>query len=259
MIQVGSEMLDYLPLWTFLLLLTRFSGLLLVLPGVGTDYVSPPFRFYTAIAIAFVISLTGVQAVEAKHTAEAILMLSSEFLLGFAIGAVPSFILGGLAVGGTLVSGAIGLGQANMIDRSLGVPVALISKIQVLVATVVFLTLDGHHMILRAASGIPGELGLGMLQNAPETAQVFQECLVNSFHLAVMVSAPILVTTLITQFILGLITKFIPQVNIFIVSLPLGLLVGFYIMEYSLAGLINEVVREFGAMDEYLIRLMPLQ
>ncbi len=256
MIQLGSEFIDTAPLWAFILLFSRFTGLFFALPGIGTEAVPPPFRFYAAVIMSFVVSLTGVKAPEAKGALEQMLMVFSELSLGFALGLIPTFILGGLAVAGQVISGAIGLGQANMIDRSLGVNVALLAKLKMSIATVVFLMLDGHHLLIRVAAGVPGELGLGLMRNYADAAQLFTEQLIQSFELAAMVSAPILVTTLITQFIFGLLTKFVPQVNIFIVSLPLGLLIGFFIIAHGLAGFVNLVIRHFAGMEESILRLM---
>ena len=257
MVQLGSEILDLNPIWVWVLLGARFSGVFLALPGVGTQEVGPAFRMWAALTIAFAISMTGVTAPEAAHYGEMILMLGSEFSLGYLLGSIPGFIMGGLAVAGQVIAGAIGLGQANMLDPSLGGSVSVIARVNVMVATVVFLYIDGHHVILRAASGVPGELGLGLWTADIDTAALLKDQLVNSFELAVRVSAPVLVTTLVTQFVLGLITKFVPQVNIFIISLPLSVFVGLYLMAYTYDGVAKHTANEFAKIEEVTGELYP--
>lgn len=257
MVQLGSEIIDISPLWTFFLLASRFGGVFLVLPGIGSNRVSPQFRFAATAMCSIVILISGAKAPQPAHTAEMVLMLGSEFVLGYALGMIPAMVLGGLAVAGQVISGAIGLGQANMIDRSLGGNVAVLAQVKMLVATTVFLLIDGHHVILRAASGTPGEIGLGIFRPNMETAQVIGERLIAAFDLAVIVSGPVLITTLVTQFVLGLITKFVPQVNIFIISLPLSLMVGLYIMEFSFPGLVNHTVKEYAQIQEVIGQIFP--
>ena len=120
MLQVGSQLFDVMPLWTFSLLLMRFTGLMLGLPGLGTNQVAVPFRFAAAAVLSVAVLLSGVRASEPAHMAELVMMMMSELTLGYAFGFIPSFVLAGLAVAGQTISGAIGLGQANMMDRSLG-------------------------------------------------------------------------------------------------------------------------------------------
>lgn len=257
MVQFGSEILDLNPVLVWILLMSRFGGVFLSLPGVGTEEISPTFRLWAGITISIALTFTGVTAPEPAHAGELMLMIAAEFSLGYLLGSIPAYIMGGLAVSGQVVAGAIGLGQANMIDRSLGGSVSVLARLNILVATVVFLMIDGHHIILRAAAGTPGELGLGLWRSDIETARILQDQLVTSFELALRVSAPILVTTLITQFVLGLITKFIPQVNIFIISLPLSVMVGLYLMAYTFDGLAKFTVIEFAKIEEVTGQIYP--
>ncbi|MCB0324001.1 MAG: flagellar biosynthetic protein FliR [Bdellovibrionales bacterium] len=257
MVQLGSDLVDLTPLLAWVLLLCRFSGIFFAIPGIGTEEVPPTFRLFGAVSISAALMFTGATAPQPAHLGELLLMIGSELTLGYLIGSMPAFVLGGLAVAGQVIAGAIGLGQANMIDRSLGANVSVLARLDMMVATAVFLAIDGHHAILRSACGVPGELGLGLWRADAGTAQLLTSQLVSSFELALRVSAPILVTTLVTQFVLGLITKFVPQVNIFIISLPLSVIVGLYLMAYTFDGVARHTMHEFEQTEELVGRLYP--
>lgn len=252
MLQLGSDIIDFSTVWVFLLLLARFAGVLLSLPGIGTEQLSDDIRLYAALVLALAFTCTGMTAPEAKNTPELVVMFASEFGYGWLLGAIPSFVLAGVGVAGQVISGSIGLGQANMMDKSLGASVSILSKIQISVATLVFLFMDGHQVILRAAGGEPGTIALAVFRPDANMAQILIERLATSFDLAVVVSAPVLVTTLVTQFILGLITKFVPTVNIFIISLPLSILVGLYVVEFTYPGMVQHLLAEFTKTEEIL-------
>lgn len=247
---LGSDLIDFSPIWTWLLLTTRFAGILLVLPGIGTERIPMTMHFYAASVLAVALTISGIRAPEAASVGELVTMFGSELVLGYAMGLIPAIVLSGLSVAGQVISGAIGLGQANMIDRSLGGSVSIISQVQVLLATVIFLFLDGHHAVLRVAGGAVGELGIGLFRPDQHTAEILLQRLIDSFELAVLVAAPVLATSLLTQFVLGLVTKFVPQVNIFIISLPLGVLIGFFVIEATIPGLVNHVIAEFVKTEE---------
>lgn len=257
MLQLGSSQIDFSALWTFTLLLCRFSGVFLALPGIGTNTIPNQFRFVAVMSISTSLTLSGLKAEETHSILEAIVMLSAEFGLGYVMAMIPTFVLGGLSVAGQVISGSIGLGQANMMDPSLGGSVSVIAMIQTWIATIVFLLIDGHHVVIRAAAGTPGHFAAGLFRPTPQVAEILLSRLVSAFELAAIVSAPVLVSALVTQFVLGLITKFVPQVNIFIISLPLSLLVGLYIMEHTYPGMVELVTVHFSEVEEVLGRLCP--
>ena len=245
MISFGREILDFIPFWTWALILTRFAGVFIALPGIGTEQIPSSFKYWAALALSLALASTGIRAKEPAHFMELALMLSSEFMFGYVIGAIPSFIVAGAAVAGQAVAGTIGLAQANMIDVSLGGSVAVLSRIKALFTTAVFLAIDGHHAVIRAATMTSDTISLGVFRPDALVAEVLLNQLVMSFQMALAIAAPVLITSLITQFVLGLISKFVPQLNIFLITMPLLLLVGLYVVEHTLPSIRDVVVERF--------------
>lgn len=238
-------------LWVFFLAACRLLALFYLLPGIGTDMVPEQFRYYLVVLIAFVIAATVPGQKMPNQLHQILLVMSSEFTIGVVISLFPAIILGGLSVSGQVVAGVIGLGQANMIDRSLGENVSVIAKFNGLVGTLIFLSINGHHILLRAVSNRLGEVLFSQGFSLARVITLLADCFSSSFQLAVVVSAPILIATLISQFILGLITKFVPQMNIFIISLPLSILMGFYIINFTMDPFADRTREQFDKLEEY--------
>ena len=238
MSEFGINSLDLSPLWAWGLLFVRISALLHMLPGIGTDQVPIPLRFGLSFSMCFVLTVAGgMTAPIPDNYAQAILMIISEFLLGYLFGVIPCLVLEGVSVAGQITATSIGLASANIIDPSLGQSVTILARIQSLLGTIIFLSLNGHHAVLREVLFPLGDSGLAILNSGPAAAEIFVERFAQAFELALTVAAPIMATVLLTQFILGLLTKFVPQLNVFIVSMPLSLLVGLYIVAFSLSEL----------------------
>lgn len=248
--------IDFSSLWTWFLLFTRFSGLLHVLPGVGTEEVPFTFRIPLALVLGFVVMFTGAHAAVPESIAEGGLIILTEFALGYLLGIIPSLIISSLALAGQVIAATIGLAQATLIDISLGDQVSVLSRLQSLIATVVFLAVDGHHVVIRAASMIGNDVGIGLYRPGMDVFMILAERFSASFELAVIISGPILVTILVTQFVLGLLTRFIPQVNIFIISLPLTIGVGLFIIQYTMPGFLIRMSKEFGTLQELIGRIL---
>lgn len=248
--------LDFTALWTWALLFVRMTGLFTSMPGIGTEQVPETLRILPALIIAACVTMSGTSAAFPEHLAEGGLMIITEFLLGYVLGAIPAFVMSGLTVAGQVISGSIGLGQANMIDQSLGESISVLSRLKSQVAILVFLSINGHHAMIRAASMTAGDLGVGMFRPGMETSTILLNRFVASFELALSVSAPVLVTALVTNFVLGLVTKFVPQVNIFIISLPLAIIVGFFIIAATFTGLSLHTLNELSLIDEFAQRII---
>lgn len=236
---------DLAPFWAWILLFARLTGLFTTLPGIGTDQVPPSLRFLTILGITSALSLGGARAEEPGSLVVAALAVSSEYLLGYLLGTIPALVLDAVAVSGQTVAAAIGLAHANTIDPSIGQGVTVLTRIQTLFATLVFLELGGHRDLIRLALVPLGKISFYLFTPSADTAMLLSRELSQAFDLALSLSAPILATTLITQFALGLLTKFVPQLNIFIVSMPLSLLVGLFIITFSLADMTVELEQAY--------------
>ncbi len=251
LLSVNSFELDIGLLWTFFLILTRLVTLLFILPGIGTEQVPVQFRFYLALSISVItsVSIPQIPMPESMHAIT--LAIIAEFIFGLALSLLPALVLGGLAVSGQVVAGVIGLAQANMIDKSLGESVSVLARFNMMLGTLLFLAIDGHHVLLKAATLELGNPKPGIFTSFDTTIETLTLAFSSSFELAIIIAAPILIATLISQFLLGLITKFVPQVNIFIISLPLSIFMGFYIMSFTTEPFNNLLIEEFKLLEEY--------
>ncbi len=251
--------INWTPFWTWLLVSTRLIGVFSIIPAVGTNQIPIFARTSISIVIGVVFVFSGMSAAMPENMVEAAVMLLTEFILGFILGFVPSMIIGAVAVSGQVTTGAIGLGQANMMDPSLGAQVAILARIQSLIAGVVFLLINGHHSVIRAASDAFGSVGVGKFDPNINVVMLLIDRFSHAFELAVSLSAPILVTVLIANFVLGLITRFVSQVNIFIISLPLTIIMGLYITIYTTSGLVEHLIKEFSYLEDVYTVLQTLK
>lgn len=244
--------IDFTFFWTWFLIFTRFTGVFYAIPGIGTDQVPEYFRYLPSVIISLAAVLGGMSVPYPETIAEGSYMMFSEFALGWLFGIIPSLTLSGLAVAGQLAAGTVGLAQANMIDMSLGEAVSVISRLKAQIGTLLFLAVDGHHAVIRAASGLLSDIGIGKFQPSFESFHILFGRFENSFHLAIIVSAPIIVSSLLTQFALGLITRFVPQLNVMVVTMPLMLLAGLFIIGLTCMAMTSHIYQDLTFVEAAL-------
>lgn len=247
---------NFVPFWTWFVLFVRFSGVFSSLPGIGTEEVPPVYRVPLVIIIAAAITLSGVSVEIPNSLAEGALVLGVEFLLGYLLGVVPALIIAGLSLAGHLSATSIGLNQASVIDPTLGEHVTTLGRVQTLLGVALFLAVDGHHAVIRAAADISTDVGLGLFRPGDAVFEIFLQRIIQSFQLGIQIAAPIIVVSLIAQFILGLVTKFVPQINVFIMSTPLTILVGLFVFSFTLPEMVRHIDMEYSSIQEVLGQIM---
>jgi flagellar biosynthetic protein FliR len=120
-------------------------------------------------------------------------------------------------------------------------------------AVVVFLLVGGHHVAIQAVAGLGGAIVPGQFSVGPQAAELLIDRSADIFRVGVLLSAPLLVAMLLTNAVLGLISKAVPSVNIFIVSFPLTIGIGLILTVLALPDVVRFVNREFTGMENSIL------
>jgi flagellar biosynthetic protein FliR len=155
-------------------------------------------------------------------------------------------------LGGQLAGTQMGFGLVNLIDPQSNAHVTVIAEWQQLIALLVFLALDVHHVLLRALvesfhAAPPGAVAL--------TAIGVQGAVALSgelFGLGVRIAAPVMIALLMSNGALGVLARTIPQLNVFVVGFPVHVGVGLVMLGASLPFTLRLLTARFGALEPIL-------
>lgn len=234
--EIILQITEYLPwTWTFFLVFTRFTMLLLMVPGLGMGATGLRVRIPACLAFASVAcySMKEPQQIPADFFI-LLSMVSAEAFLGLLIGMIPMLAVSGAQMAGQLASTTMGLNAGNLIDPTLGTPVSELSRIYGNLLTILFLYLGGHYTVIALASTTAGVLAPGEILNQPFSAELVGQASSKIFEAGVMIAAPVLVALLLTNFVMGIISKAVPTINLFIVSFPLTVGIGLILTALAL-------------------------
>ncbi len=243
-------------LWSFLLLAVRYTGLLMILPGLGGGMTGLYIRLPAIHVLAFATLNVSGYAPLPNDFAQLIAQAVSELLLGFSIALVPLMVVTGAQMAGMLSSTAMGLGASALIDPVSGVSVTDVARLFGDLCVLLFLLVGGHYVIIQAASGMGGLLPVGSMNPSNISLDVIINGSAHIFKIGVMISAPVMVALLLTQFVMGLITKAVPTVNVFVMSFPLTIAIGLILTALSLREMINFSYREMQKLDSTVYELV---
>lgn len=256
MIELVSQSADQLHyVWTYMLLVVRYTAFMSAVPGIGMGARGLPVRM-PAILLLALATMLGTPAVPLPN--DWLLFVSgivSEVILGFLIAIIPYFIITGVQTAMSLASQTMGLGMASIIDPTMGISVTSMSRIFGDLVTILFLYLGGHYVVVQAVSGMGGTWVPGTFLLGANSISMLISQTAKIFEMGVIISAPVIVALLLTQFVMGLISKAVPSVNIFIVSFPLTIGIGLVLSMLAIPDIFVATSKEFAQMDELLLRL----
>lgn len=249
----------------FMLVLARLVGLMLIAPIFGARLVPVRVRatiaVFLAIALLPAVPLASSQAVQGFEQPMWLLMVfAMETGVGFLIGLAAQFVFAGVQMAGQLAGIQMGVGLANLIDPQTQERVTSLAQWMNISALFLFLTLDGHHMLIRATADSLTLLPLGVAALGGAGVGLVLTMAGGIFVIAMKLASPVLVLILMINAALGVLTKMIPQLNVMVVGFGLNVAAGFFILAASqpftfrilensfggLVGLLNNLVRALG-------------
>lgn len=248
-INYGSE-----TLLTFLLVLLRASGLILMAPVLSHSSVPRMVRVGLLIILSgIVVSAVKIPAIpEVLSLWQLVGLATKEILVGFVIGLTFRFLFMGLKTGGAMLGYQLGLAMVSLPDVDSSGQVSIIARFWVLLATLIFLAVDGHHAVISSLVDSYRAIPVGHVSLDMSVGQMILRYSVYVFVIAVKVAAPVTVTLFLVDVSLGSIAKMIPTMNVFFVGFPIKISVGLAVVALSLP-LFSQLVQGFiGALDREL-------
>jgi flagellar biosynthesis protein FliR len=227
---------------TYLLVFSRVGAMIMLLPGLGTMGVPARVRLVLALAVAF--ALTPV--VQAQYPAVApqsvtalVILIGQEITAGVLVGAMAAIIMAGLQVAGFLIATQVGLAYAQSFDPSQNTQGAAVGNFLTMLGTVVIFATDLHHLAIGAIVGSYRMLPPGGHLPTADMAQLVIQLVSSSFALGFQLAAPFLVFGFAVYAGLGLLTRLMPQLQVFFLAMPINLLSGFAILFAMLGSMIT--------------------
>lgn len=248
-----AERLDVV--WTFMLLLSRFSGFFSIIPGLGEGSKGLTIRIPAIAILSYCSMVDGQYAPVPSNIVILGVELGFEYLLGMLIGTIPLLIVNGVQTGAQLASSSMGFGANQLLDPTTGGNVSDLGRLMGDLTTILFLIMGGDHVVLQAVSGFSGSLVPGSYVITELSAQLFIDRAGDMLRVGILLSAPVVVALLLTQFVMGLLSRAVPTINIFIVSFPLTIGIGLFLSVIALPDVMRFVTHEFTGLDNIMLAI----
>lgn len=214
----------------FMAIFTRIAGLFTSAPLFSTYPIPAQVKIWLAAAIAFIlfpIVQYNTNFVAPNSVPALTLILLKEFCIGFVIGYCANLLFVGIELGVNMFAVQMGLSANQALNPTSGGQSPVITQAYTYLAAMLFIALGAHQWLFSAVYNSFKSMPVGyVLIFSPELVGHIVTATGQIFSIGLGIALPIFGVLFITDVLLGFTSKMMPQMNIFMVSLPLKIYLG---------------------------------
>lgn len=242
---INISQLNEIQILAFGLVLLRMSAFVFSSAIFSSPTISVSVKILFSVVLSTLVfnsvATNEVVARISENETQLILMSGCELLIGLVLGFFTRIFFFALTMAGEIVSISTGLGQAQIFNPMLGSMGNAMEQLYVTVGTLLFFSLNGHHMMIQ---GLVQSFSVSGLAMAQLNVQSFAEVVIKTqefFILGIKISAPVLISMILIQVGIALLSRAVPQINVLVTSASVATLLGFAIIFISLPLLVMQM------------------
>lgn len=219
-------------LFAWLLIFTRVGTAFITLPGIGDAFVTPRARLVLALLVSALLTpvLAGQLPAMPAQAPALLALLAGEAFFGAFIGLLARLIVATVEVAGMIIAMQISLSNASVFNPAMAAQSSLTSALMGVSALVLLFVTDLHHLLLLAVADSYTVFAPGAVPQYGDFASAYGQLLAQSFTVATQLAAPFIVLGLVFYLGLGLMSRLMPQLQIFFIAIPAQIYVGLILL-----------------------------
>lgn len=244
----------------YFLIIIRITSMMIVAPFFSVKSIPNIVKIgLSLIMSSFVISIYNLPFnISINSNLDLFILILNEILIGLFIGYIALFVFNAIRISGQFIDFSIGFTMSQYYDPNTNSTSTNIERFFYWLSLSIFVTLNFHHIILSAIIKSFEVIPLGFFLNNQNFFISFIYFFSKSFYLGIKLAAPIILVLFITEFTMGLIARAVPQINVFILGMPIKVIVGLLSISTILGGLLHMYVKLFEGLNSDFIKFFNL-
>lgn len=236
-----EQALNFMP--AFVLVFFRVAGMSLAAPLFGSSRIPARIKLLFALVLALgVMPSVATTPVLPESAWQLALGIGGEMIFGLAIGTALNFVFVATHWAGDMIGQQMGLGMGQVFDPASGPSGSVVSDMYFLLTLVLFMAVGGHYAFLRGVASTFTSLPLLSLGMNVDMLELVVGLLTGATMLAMQLAAPVLLTCLIADVVLGFLSKTVPQLNVMTAGLSIRAMAGMVVLMLGMT-LSSEVIQ----------------
>jgi len=240
----------YQHLAAFFLLTVRLSAMFVAAPFFSASALTVPMR----VAFAMCFAIVAVSSIQVPpfdlFSIKGIVLVGQEIIIGAAIGLTVQLAFAAVSMAGEQIAFSMGLGFASMIDPQTGAQSPVLTQFMSVMLLLIFLVLEGHHILLRHVVASYSILPVGGNFLDPKMFLDLVRAAGLIFSAAFVIALPLIAALFFVNIVIGLLTRVAPQMNIFSIGFPLTIFVGMALLAVALPSMSRSIASLLGVISQ---------
>jgi flagellar biosynthesis protein FliR len=243
----------------FILIFFRVASILWLIPLFSTRSVSISFKAVLSLSISFLLyDLVSVNNTFGSDPYYMLLLVLKEIFVGLTISLFVRILFSIVYASGEVSALQTGFGFARFMDPVSMTQVSVLEQFLNILTVIIFFAIDAHHIVIKGIFLSFKELPPGSIMLNNSLLHHISNLIGRIFSIGLRIGAPLIVTLFIVDLALGLLSRMIPQINIFVEAMPIKILITFAILSFSLGIMTTSIANIFRAMDMDILKIMRL-
>jgi flagellar biosynthetic protein FliR len=240
-----------------LLVLLRVSALLILMPVFGHRLVPAPVKTGLIALMSILLYPVVTTSLPQMPVSPVALMLiaTQEILIAAMLAMMAQLMFSAAQFAGQVMGYQMGLAIANIFDPSTSAQISIVGQFALVLAMLVWISAGAHNAFLFALTDSFYLLPIGQPLNFSGLGML-NDMAANMFLLALRLVAPMLLLLFFLYVALGLLSRAVPQIQVFFVSFPLTVGVGFLAFALALPSIISLMHDSFTGLSQQLPSLL---
>ena len=216
----------------FMLMFARIGTMVMLLPGLGELSVPARVRLDVALVLTFVLFPLhrAGYAIDLRSPGPVLSRSAQELLVGLVLGMTARLTISALQVAGSVIAQQLGLGFVTAVDPTQGQQGLIVGNFLTLLGVTLIFATDLHHLVIAALHDSYQLFRPGEVPVVGDVAALVTRTIADAFRVGVQLSAPFLVFGLVFNLGLGVLSRLMPQMQVYFVGVPLSIMLGFLIL-----------------------------
>jgi flagellar biosynthetic protein FliR len=219
----------------FILTLARIGPLFVLAPLFSSKML--PKRARVVIAVGLAVGMAQLSIGDAAVPTDALSLfglLLKEILVGFAFAFALAALFAAIATAGSFLDTLIGFSFGGTVDPINGMQTGILTQLYSMIGVAIFVAIGGDAWVIRGLANTYEVIPMAAMPDLGTMVGGAQQVFSGIFLSAVQVAAPVMLAVIITDAAFGVVSRVMPQLNVFAVGFPAKILIGFVLIGASL-------------------------
>ncbi len=216
----------------FILTFVRIGATVMIMPGLGDSFVSERIRLHMALGLSFVLFPLVLPSIPSPlpQTFMLFVLILSEFIVGLLIGTVARVFMTAMDTAGMIISMQSGLSNAQVFNPSLATQGSLMGALLSVTGVLILFETNLHHLMITGMVESYSMFPVGQIPDTGSMAELMVRAVAASFAVAVKIATPFIVLTMLIYVAMGVLSRLMPQVQVFLLALPVQILLSLILL-----------------------------